>query len=128
MAFLPERILPVGRQFVYGADIAALDGVSFTVDRHDYAVTVFGGRRFTYYSDPEQRAIGGANVVFRLAHETTFEYSGLWYVRGENSLTVRKRFSQPVAGQHVFPGLWRRSGGLQRKGYLCHATVRLRCG
>jgi hypothetical protein len=86
--------LTVGRQFVYGADMAALDGVSFAVDRGAYAVTIFGGRRFTYYSDPEQRAIGGTNVLFRLGHETTLEYSGLWYVRGENSMTVRKRFAK----------------------------------
>jgi len=85
--------LVVGRQFVYGADIAALDGAAFTVDRQNYSVTVFGGRRFTYYSDPEQRAIGGTNVVFKLPGDTTLEYSGLWYVRGENSLTFRKRFS-----------------------------------
>jgi hypothetical protein len=85
--------LVVGRQFVYGADMAALDGASFTVDRQKYEVTIFGGRRFTYYSDPVQRAIGGANVIFRLPNETTLEYSGLWYVRGENSLTLRKRFS-----------------------------------
>jgi len=85
--------LVVGRQFVYGADMAALDGASFMVDRQNYSVTIFGGRRFTYFSDPEQRAIGGTNVIFKLPHETTLEYSGLWYVRGENGLTLRKRFA-----------------------------------
>ena len=86
--------LVVGRQFVYGADMAALDGAAFTLDLHNYSVTIFGGRRFTYFSDPEQRAIGGTNVVFKLPSETTLEYSGLWYVRGENSVTIRKRFSR----------------------------------
>jgi hypothetical protein len=85
--------LVLGRQFVYGADVAALDGASFTLNRQDYLVTVFAGRRFTYFSDPAQRAIGGANVIFKLPHEATLEYSGLWYVRAEHSLTFRKRFS-----------------------------------
>ena len=56
----------LGRQYVYGAELASLDGFSFTRNRPKYSVTVFAGRRFTYYSDPDQRAIGGVDFVYRL--------------------------------------------------------------
>jgi hypothetical protein len=84
--------LQLGRQYVYGAEVAALDGASFTIDQRRFALTVFGGRRFSYYSDPEQRAIGGANAVLRLGRETSIEYQGLWYIKGSNSVIFHKRF------------------------------------
>jgi hypothetical protein len=99
--------LQVGRQYVYGAELAALDGASLTFDRRRFSVTVFGGRRFSYYSDPEQRAIGGANAVFRLGRETSIEYQGLWYIKGSNSLLFRKRFG---AGW-LFSSYFRAYGG-----------------
>ena len=48
--------LRVGRQYVYGAELAEMDGASFTMDRPRYSWTVYAGRRFTYFSDPGQRA------------------------------------------------------------------------
>ena len=51
--------LRFGRQAVYGAELAEFDGASFTMDRPRFSWTLYGGRRFTYYSDPEQRGIGG---------------------------------------------------------------------
>lgn len=82
--------LSVGRQYIYGAEVAALDGAAFTVNRRAYTVTVFGGRRFSLWGDPDQRAIGGANVTFKLGHDASIEYEGLWYVKGSNSLVIRK--------------------------------------
>ena len=84
--------LQLGRQFVYGAELAALDGAAFSIERQRFEIDLFGGRRFTYDSVPEQRAIGGSNVIFRLPHETSLEYSGLWYIKGSNSVTFSKRF------------------------------------
>lgn len=84
--------LELGRQYVYGADMAALDGASFSIDRRALAVTLFGGRRFSFFGDPDQRAIGGANVVFRIGRDASLEYQGLWYIKGENSLALRKRW------------------------------------
>ncbi len=69
--------LRLGRQYVYGAELAAFDGASFTVNRHQFSLTVFGGRRFTYYSDPEQRAIGGATITFPLGDSASIEYGAL---------------------------------------------------
>jgi len=85
--------LTLGRQYVYGAEVAPIDGAAFTVDRPNYSVTVFGGRRFTYYSDPLQRAIGGANVTFKLDSNTSLEYEGIWYVRGSNSIVFHRRLN-----------------------------------
>jgi hypothetical protein len=85
--------LTVGRQYVYGAELASIDGASFTVDRPRYEITVYGGRRFTYYADPSQRAMGGANVTFKLDPNTSLEYEGLWYIRGSHSIIFRRRLN-----------------------------------
>ena len=84
--------LQIGRQFVHGAEIAALDGASFTTQQRRFSLTLFGGRRFTYYSDPEQRAIGGANIAFQLPGDSMVEYQTLFYVRGSHRVVFRKRF------------------------------------
>jgi hypothetical protein len=86
--------LQLGRLNVYGAELAQLDGGSFTVDRSKFTLTVFGGRRFSYYSDPNQRLIGGANINFKFTPNTSFEYEGLWYIRGSNSAIFRHRFTR----------------------------------
>ena len=85
--------LQIGRQFVHGAEIAAIDGGSFTTHQRRFSLTLFGGRRFTYYSDPEQRAIGGGNIAFRLPGDATLEYETLFYVRGSHRVVFRKRFN-----------------------------------
>jgi hypothetical protein len=84
--------LRLGRQAVYGAELAEMDGASVTVDRRNYSVTVYGGRRFTYFSDPDQRAMGGANFLYRLGANTSVEFDTFYYIRGTNLL----RF------QHIF--------------------------
>ncbi|HTS70514.1 MAG TPA: hypothetical protein VMO17_16140, partial [Terriglobia bacterium] len=84
--------LRLGRQDVYGAEVASFDGASFNLNREYFSYTVYGGRRFTYYSDPEQRAIGGGNFIFRHGN-TTFEYDALFYVMGSHSFSYRQQFS-----------------------------------
>ena len=83
----------VGRQYIYGAELASLDGASFTLPKGRFALTLFGGRRFTYYSDPRQRAIGGGNLLIRLPGESSLEYNALFYVRGSHNVAFRKRLS-----------------------------------
>jgi hypothetical protein len=89
--FFAGSSLRLGRQYVYGAELASLDGVSFNHNRPKYSVTVFAGRRFTYYSDPDQRAIGGLDFVYRLGHSASLEYSGLFYVKGSHTFSYRQR-------------------------------------
>ncbi|HLJ47886.1 MAG TPA: hypothetical protein VKU01_17845 [Bryobacteraceae bacterium] len=86
--------LQLGRQYSQSLETAAFDGASLTVDRRPFALTVFGGRRFTFFADPEPRAIGGANLVFRLPGNGSLEYETLWYIRGSNSLTYRQRIGR----------------------------------
>lgn len=88
--FFAGSSLRLGRQYVYGAELASLDGLSFTRNRPKYSVTVFAGRRFTYYSDPDQRAIGGLDFVYRLGR-ASLEYSGLFYVKGSHTFSYRQR-------------------------------------
>ena len=83
--------LELGRQYVYGAETAAIDGASFSLDRRRFSFTVFGGRRFSIFSDPDQRALGGANLIFRLGTNASLEYETLWYIRGTNALIYRRR-------------------------------------
>ena len=85
--------LTIGRQYVYGAELAPIDGAAFTVDRPRYNLTVFGGRRFSIFTDPDQRAIGGANVTFKLNGDTSLTYESIWYLRGSNSVVFRRRLN-----------------------------------
>ena len=85
--------ITLGRQDVYGAELAVLDGASVTLDRQRYSVTVFGGRRATFFSDPADRVLGGANLLVRLGPGASLEYSGLWYLKGSQRLDFRKQLT-----------------------------------
>ena len=95
------------RQHIYGAEIASLDGGSLTLRQSRFNLTLFGGRRFTYYSDPLQRAIGGANLLVRLTEKTDVEYQGLYYVLGSHVATIRHRITPAVR----FVGRFKAVGG-----------------
>ena len=82
----------IGRINVYGAEFASLDGAAVTLNRPRFKVTVYGGRRFTYFSEPGPRAIGGANIEFKIDPNSSFEYDGLWYILGSHDFSYRRRF------------------------------------
>ncbi|MFY9804559.1 MAG: hypothetical protein WA211_20025 [Candidatus Acidiferrales bacterium] len=84
--------LRVGRQYVYGAELAQMDGASFTMNRRRFSWMIYAGRRFTYYSDPQQRAIGGGNFLVRFSDNVTFEYDTLYYIQGTNYFRYRQNF------------------------------------
>ena len=90
--FFSDSRLRLGRQDVYGAEVASFDGASFNMNREHFSYTLYGGRRFTYYSDPEQRAIGGANFIFRYGG-AALEYDALFYVKANHSFSYRQQFS-----------------------------------
>jgi len=85
--------LQFGRLNVYGAEIASLDGAAFTLARPRYELTLFGGRRFSFFSDPAQRGIGGANLLLKLNPNTSVAIESLWYIRGINRVILRKRLN-----------------------------------
>jgi hypothetical protein len=91
--FFAGTTLTLGRQYVYGAEVAPIDGASFTFDRPRYDVSIFGGRRFSFFADPEQRAIGGAGLTWKLDADTAIGWEGIWYVHGENVLSFRHRLN-----------------------------------
>ena len=93
--------LRLGRQDVYGAELATLDGASFTANRRKYSYTIFGGRRFTYFSDPYQRAVGGANFTYRINDNSSFEYDGLFYIKGTHLFTYRRRMQHWLFNTHL---------------------------
>jgi hypothetical protein len=82
----------LGRQTAYGAEVASFDGGTFTLNHPSWDFSIFGGRRFSFFTDPSQRAIGGANLVLRLNSETTVELQTLWYIEGSNKLVLHRRF------------------------------------
>jgi hypothetical protein len=98
--------LELGRQSVYGAELAPIDGARFTLSRRSYEVTVFGGRRFSLFADPDQRALGGANLLLHLNPDTSIEIATLWYIKGTNSITLRRRM-----GPHWLASTYLRSYG-----------------
>ncbi len=89
--FFSNSTLRVGRQDVYGAELADFDGLSFTQNHQNFSYTLYGGRRFTYYSDPAQRGIGGGNFIFRVGG-ATIEYDALLYVRPSQTLSYHQQF------------------------------------
>jgi hypothetical protein len=91
--FFAGTTLTLGRQYVYGAEVASIDGVDFTFNRPTYALTVFGGRRFTFFSDPDQRALGGAGFTYKISPDVSIQWDGIWYIHGENALTFRRRIN-----------------------------------
>jgi hypothetical protein len=84
--------LRVGRQSVYGAELAEMDGASFTMDRPKFSWTLYAGRRFTYFSDPGQRAMGGGNFLYRFNENSSLEYDTFYYIKGTNSFRYRQSF------------------------------------
>jgi hypothetical protein len=92
----------IGRINVYGAELASLDGVAVTLSRPRFDVTAYAGRRFTYFSEPDQRAIGGANIAIKLGPDMSFEYDGLWYVKGSHNFGFRKRFGTALLWSTYF--------------------------
>jgi len=82
--------LRVGRQTVYGAELAEMDGASFTMDRPKFSWTLFAGRRFTYFSNPDQRAMGGGNFLYRFNENSSLEYDTFYYIKGTNAFRYRQ--------------------------------------
>jgi hypothetical protein len=85
-----QTSLRLGRQYVYGAELAEMDGASFTMDRSKFSWTLYAGRRFTYFSDPAQRAMGGGNFIYRFSESSSLEYDTFYYIRGTNSFRYRR--------------------------------------
>jgi hypothetical protein len=83
----------IGRQTVSGPFLAEFDGAAYTRNAKRYSVTLFGGRRFTYYSDPVQRGIGGVGINVRLTDKITVGYQGLYYLNGNNAFTYNQRIN-----------------------------------
>ncbi len=98
--------LRIGRQAVLGAELAEFDGASFTMDRTRFSWTIYGGRRFTYYSDPTQRGIGGGNFLFRFTPNISLEYDILYYINGANLF----RYRQAIGNSWMFGAGFRMVG------------------
>src|SRR6185295_5432116 len=79
----------LGRQYSYGAELAAFDGATFTLNRRLFSLSLFGGRRFTYFSDPEQRAIGGGSLTGRINSDTSITYDTVFYVNATHRVSFR---------------------------------------
>ncbi len=85
--------LVLGRQSIYSAEVAEVDGASLTADRGRYSYTLFAGRRFSLLSDPDPRAVGGGNFLYRFGADGSLEYDALFYIKGTHRLTYRRRFT-----------------------------------
>lgn len=84
--------ITLGRQYVYGAELAGFDGAAFTSNRQNYSYTLYAGRRFSYFSDPDQRAVGGGNFIYRFGGTSSLEYDSLFYIKGTHHVAFHRRF------------------------------------
>jgi hypothetical protein len=97
----------LGRLNIYGAELASLDGAALSLDRPKFDLTIYGGRRFTVFSDPVERGMGGLNFDLKLNTDTSIEYDGLWYMKAIHSLAVRRR----LGPTWLLSGYFRTVGG-----------------
>jgi hypothetical protein len=91
--FFANSNIVIGRQEVYGAEVAAFDGVSYNVNQKSFGITLYGGRRFTLFSDPQQRAIGGGNFVWKFADASSLEYDATFYIKGTHVIAYRRHLT-----------------------------------
>lgn len=89
--------LELGRLNIYGAELATLDGASYRFDRRRVSLNLFGGRRYTYFSDPDQRGIGGGSLNFKLDDKTSMGYEALFYLRGTHRVNFRRVLTNALA-------------------------------
>jgi hypothetical protein len=97
-----------GRQTISGPYLAEFDGVSYTRNGQRYSLTLYGGRRFSYFSDPVQRGIGGLDFSYRLTDGIRIGYESLFYTKGNHSFTYSQRINESwllngyfrMAGRH----------------------------
>jgi hypothetical protein len=99
--------IEIGRLNIYGAELASLDGGAWTVNKPKFTFEIYGGRRFSLFSDPEQRGIGGANLTLKFNTTTSLELETLWYIRGSNKAVFRKR----LGNRWLFSAYFRAWGG-----------------
>jgi hypothetical protein len=99
--------LTIGRQYVYGAELAPVDGADFVLDRSKYQLTLFAGRQFSPFGNLDQRAIGGGNLLFKFDPNTSLEVQTLWYIKGSNRAAFRHRFNS----QWLLTSTFRAFGG-----------------
>jgi hypothetical protein len=71
--------------------LASFDGGAISLNQPRFDLTLYGGRRFSFFSDPSQRAIGGANLNIKLDGDASVEIQSLWYIRGSNRVVWRRR-------------------------------------
>jgi hypothetical protein len=78
-----------GRQNVTSAERATIDGglVTFESDCGHLDVELFAGRRVSFYSDPDEKAIYGGNVELRPTPTTRLRLMDLYYI--ENSFEAQ---------------------------------------
>jgi hypothetical protein len=86
--------IQLGRQSIYGAELAQFDGASLTINRQNYSYTLYGGRRFSYFSDPDQRAVGGGNFLYKFKDESSLEYDGLIYIKASHHVSYRRHIGR----------------------------------
>jgi hypothetical protein len=89
--------LRVGRHYVYGAESVRLDGATLTVNHPRVNFDVFGGRRVTFFSDPDERGVVGGNVEVRATARTTFKYEFLHYIQNSSRFHVSHRLGESWA-------------------------------
>ena len=87
----------IGRQNLYGAELASFDGASVNMRQGKFSIGLFGGRRFSYYTNPDQRAIGGGSLAFRPDAKTYLGYETMFYLHGSHRFTVRRKLNNALA-------------------------------
>ncbi len=81
---LSQMELRIGRQSFFGAEPLELDGARLSFSDRRYDLSVFVGRRFSYWSDPIARFAVGADIGFRVTPFSLVRYQHTYYVRNSH--------------------------------------------
>lgn len=81
-----------GRQVVWGAEVVTLDGARLDLAPNRWwALDLFGGRRVSFYSDPDTAAVYGGDLELRPWQGGLVQLRDLYYIENSLELAVVQR-------------------------------------
>ncbi|PLX40637.1 MAG: hypothetical protein C0608_08460 [Deltaproteobacteria bacterium] len=94
----------VGRQDVWSAERATLDGVSLTFKSPCGYMEgeIFGGSRVSFYSDPDEDDIYGINFELRPSASTRFTFEDIYYLENTFEAAVVQKFGSLATGRIAY--------------------------
>ncbi|PLX43570.1 MAG: hypothetical protein C0609_07965 [Deltaproteobacteria bacterium] len=94
----------VGRQDVWSAERATLDGVSLTFKSPCGYMEgeIFGGSRVSFYSDPDEDDVYGFNFELRPSSSTRFTFEDIYYLENTFEAAIVQKLGSLAMGRIAY--------------------------